>query len=83
MARDEIIGFLREKENEIMHIAGNLMAARVLSEGHSVTAHDAATEWAIQSAIGIVGGVRDEISAFAVFLSAEAEGMYPDDPSNN
>jgi hypothetical protein len=80
---EEIIGFLMEKENEIMHIASRLLAARVLSEGASVVQHDAATEWAIQGAIGIVGGVRDEITAFGVFLSAEKSGLYPGDPRHN
>lgn len=82
-AKDSIIGMLYEKENVVCDVASRLLAARVLSEGHSVTSHDAAMEWAIQSAIGIVGGVRDEIEAFALFLSAEANGLYPDDPSQN
>lgn len=82
-AKDSIIGMLYEKENVVCDVASRLMAARVLSEGHHVTQHDAAIEWAIQSAIGIVGGVRDEIQAFALFLSAEENGLYPDDPSQN
>jgi hypothetical protein len=82
-AREEIIGFLYEKENEVSQVASRLLAARVLSEGASVVQHDAAIEWAIQGAIGIVGGVRDEIAAFAVFLSAEKAGLYPDNPRDN
>ena len=82
-AKDSILGMLYEKENVVCEVASRLMAARVLAEGHHVTQHDAAIEWAIQTAIGIVGGVREEIESFGVFLSAEANGLYPDDPSQN
>lgn len=81
---EEIIGFLMEKENEITACASRLLAARVVQEGASAVSHDAAIEWAIQGAIGLVGGVRDEITAFGVFLAVEEAGRYEgDDPRNN
>lgn len=67
--RGELIGHLLEKENEVIAAASRLLAARVTVEGSSVTAHDAAIEWSIQTAIGLVGGVREEIEAFIDFVS--------------
>lgn len=81
--QSDIIGFMYEKENEVIAVASRLLAARVLSEGASVVEHDAAIIWAVRGAVTLAGAVRDELKAFDLFLKADEHGLYHDSIENN